>query len=142
MDVFSKGFIMGLGLGLTVKEGAEEAASRLAENLGGMAGQARDEAAELARAVSERLSRAERRGRAALHDEVAAFARENGLAGARELDELRARVERLEAALAARDAAAPQPGQGPCAPKDAAAAAGNATLAPEDADNAQVEDQG
>ncbi len=96
MDGFAKGLLMGLGLGLMARDGAQDALAKAAEALGSLAGQAQDEARIMARAVAaqfaERAEQMRDKGKA----EAMGMAREAGMATQDELVELRARLAALE----------------------------------------------
>ncbi|EPR33096.1 hypothetical protein dsat_0537 [Alkalidesulfovibrio alkalitolerans DSM 16529] len=103
MDGFAKGLLMGLGLGLMAKDGAQDALAKAAEALGSLAGQAQDEARIMARAVAaqfaERAEQMRDKGKA----EAMTMAREAGMATQDELVELRARLAALEKLLEERE---------------------------------------
>ena len=99
MDGFAKGLLMGLGLGLMAKEGAQDGLAKAAESLGALAGQAQDEARTMARAVAAQFAeRAEQ-----MRD--MGMAREAGLVTQAELAELRERLATLEKLLEEQESA-------------------------------------
>lgn len=103
MDGFAKGLLMGLGLGLMARDGAQDALAKAAEALGSLAGQAQDDARIMARAVTaqfaERAEQMRDKGKA----EAMGMAREAGIAKQDELTELRERLAALEKLLEERE---------------------------------------
>ena len=105
MDGFAKGLLMGLGLGLMAKAGAQDGLAKAAESLGALAGQAQDEARTMARAVAAQFAERAEQMRDKGRTEAMGMAREAGLVTQAELAELRERLATLEKLLEEQESA-------------------------------------